>query len=101
MKKNQTTERISALKKSGLYKQSAYINGKWVNAEKQISVENPATGEPIGSVPALGKPHTTNAIKFAKTAQPLWAALTAKQRSDILRNWFNLIIENADDLEPF
>ncbi len=87
------------LKDPELLKQAALVGGRWIPADKTgIEVTNPATGETIGHVPSLGATETEAAIKAADDAQKQWAARTAKERSVILRRWYDLIIENVDDL---
>ncbi len=76
----------------------AYINGQWITAEKTFTVKNPATNEVIGEVPDLDETHTRQAIEAASEAFPAWRGLPAKQRSKILRKWFNLIMANRTDL---
>jgi succinate-semialdehyde dehydrogenase / glutarate-semialdehyde dehydrogenase len=61
-------------------------------------VVNPATREPIGTVPDMGVPDTRRAIEAASEAFPAWAALTAKERAAILRRWFELLMANQEDL---
>ncbi|SFO75805.1 succinate-semialdehyde dehydrogenase / glutarate-semialdehyde dehydrogenase [Cohaesibacter marisflavi] len=87
------------LKDPSLLKQAALVGEHWIPADDTgIVVTNPATGETIGCVPSLGGAETEAAIKAADAAQKLWAAKTAKERSIILRRWYDLVIENADDL---
>ncbi|PZP24397.1 NADP-dependent succinate-semialdehyde dehydrogenase [Pseudomonas kuykendallii] len=88
------------LKDSTLFRQQAYIDGTWLDADngQTISVNNPATNEVIGSVPKMGKAETRRAIEAAERALPAWRALTAKERSIKLRRWFELMMENQDDL---
>ena len=87
------------LKDPELLKQAALIGGRWIPADKTgIEVTNPATGETIGYVPSLGSAETEAAIKAADAAQKVWATRTAKERSVILRSWYDLVIENVDDL---
>ena len=82
-----------------LLKTDAYINGQWVGSgDKRIPVTNPATGEVIAEVANHGAEMTKKAIEAAETAQKGWAALTAKERAMIMRRWFNLIMENQEDL---
>ena len=78
----------------------AYVAGAWIDADSGATfpVTNPATGEEITQCADLGRAETARAIDAAHAAQPAWAAKTAKERSAILRRWFDLIIENADDL---
>ena len=88
------------LKDTQLFRQQAYIDGVWLDADsgQTIQVNNPATGEIIGSVPKMGAAETRRAIEAADRALPAWRALTAKERSNKLRRWFELLIENQDDL---
>ena len=83
-----------------LFRQQAYIDGSWVDADsgQTIKVNNPATNEIIGSVPKMGAAETRRAIEAADKALPAWRALTAKERANKLRRWFELMIENQDDL---
>ena len=88
------------LKDPELFRQANYIGGKWVQADsgKTIVVRNPATGEPVGEVPAMSAAETRRAIEAAHAAFPAWRAMLAKERSAILRRLFDLMIENTDDL---
>jgi len=78
----------------------AHINGAWVNADNEatVRVANPATGEVLGTVPDMGVSETRRAIASAAAAFPAWAARTAKERANILRRWYNLMIEHKEDL---
>ena len=88
------------LKDTQLFRQQAFIDGAWVDADngQTIKVNNPATGEILGTVPKMGAAETRRAIEAADKALPAWRALTAKDRANKLRRWFELIIENQDDL---
>lgn len=88
------------LRDPSLLRQAALVGGEWIEAKagSSIEVRNPATGELVGLVPKLGAAETTRAIEAAQTAQKEWAARTAKERSNILRKWFDLMMENQDDL---
>lgn len=88
------------LNELALFRQQAFVAGKWCDADHQQTSEilNPATLEVIGTVPNMGKAETERAIEAAKEAWPLWKNKTAKDRSIILKKWFDLIISNADDL---
>ena len=88
------------LKDPSLFRQQAYIDGAWVDADngQTLKVNNPATNEIIGSVPKMGAAETRRAIEAADRALPAWRALTAKDRANKLRRWFELMIENQDDL---
>ena len=85
---------------SQLFRQQAYLAGKWVNSESNDvqSIFNPATGELLGTVPLLGESETRAAIDFANQAQKEWAGRTAQERSSISRRWYELMIAHADDL---
>lgn len=89
-----------SLKDPTLFRQAAYIGGGWIEANEMdaIAVTNPATGEKIGSVPKLGAAEARSAIAHAEETQKEWAARTAKERSIILRKWFELMMSNQDDL---
>ena len=88
------------LNKPQLFRQQAYIDGQWLDADsgQSIAVNNPATGEILGSVPKMGRAETRRAIEAAERALPAWRALTAKERAGKLRKWFELIMANQDDL---
>ncbi|KIP98409.1 MULTISPECIES: NAD-dependent succinate-semialdehyde dehydrogenase [Pseudomonas] len=83
-----------------LLREQAYIDGQWIEAddEARFAVTNPANGELIAEVASLGRTETARAIDAAQAALPAWRGKTAKERSSILRNWFNLILENQEDL---
>ncbi|MBB4195361.1 MULTISPECIES: NAD-dependent succinate-semialdehyde dehydrogenase [Rhizobium] len=85
---------------SPLLRDAGYINGVWTsgNAAGTFDVLNPATGELLASLPDMGAAETRTAIDAAHAAQPAWAARPAKERSVILRKWFDLIVANADEL---
>lgn len=81
-----------------LLKEQCYIDGKWVSGAASINVTNPVNEMIIGTVPKLGKVETRQAIEAAERAQKPWAKKSAKDRSIILRKWFNLMMENQEDL---
>ncbi|WP_367299926.1 NADP-dependent succinate-semialdehyde dehydrogenase [Hafnia alvei] len=83
-----------------LFRQQAFIQGKWCDAEskKTIEVTNPANAQLLGTVPKMGANETRMAIEAANQALPAWRALTAKERATILRRWFDLMMANQDDL---
>ena len=83
-----------------LFRQANYIDGKWIEADsgKTIVVKNPATGEAIGEVPAMGTAETKRAIEAANRAWPAWRAMLAKDRAAILRKLNDLMLANAEDL---
>jgi succinate-semialdehyde dehydrogenase/glutarate-semialdehyde dehydrogenase len=89
-----------ALKDNTLFRQAVPVAGQWIEAGDAPSVDvvNPADGRLLGRVPKLGAVDTRKAIEAAQLAMPAWAARTAKDRSALLRRWFELIVENKDDL---
>ena len=88
------------LKDPTLLRQQLYLDGQWVDADDRRTkpVTNPATGGEIGTVPYAGAAETRRAIEAANRAFPAWAKKLAKERSAILRKWFDLIMANQDDL---
>jgi succinate-semialdehyde dehydrogenase / glutarate-semialdehyde dehydrogenase len=88
------------LRDPDLLRTRAFIAGKWVDAAgaATLAVVNPATREPLGTVPDMGVPDTRRAIEAAAAAFPAWAALTAKERAAILRRWYELLMANQEDL---
>jgi succinate-semialdehyde dehydrogenase/glutarate-semialdehyde dehydrogenase len=85
---------------AGLLREACYIDGLWVPADEggTLRVGNPATGAALGSVPNMGAGETRRAIGAAKRAFPAWAARTAKDRANLLRRWFDLMMEHQEDL---
>ena len=83
-----------------LFRDKCYINGEWIeaNSKDTILVNNPATLKEIGTVPKCGKEETKKAIDAANAAWPKWKSTSAKERSIILRKWFDLIISNKEEL---
>ncbi len=94
------TNLISMLKDPTLLATHGYVNGEWIAADDgtTFDVVNPARKDTIVSLPNLGVAETRRGIAGAQVAQKLWAARTAKDRSEIILNWYNLMIENSDDL---
>jgi succinate-semialdehyde dehydrogenase / glutarate-semialdehyde dehydrogenase len=86
------------LQDPSLLRQQCYIDGRWIDGDRRIDVTNPATGEHIGWVPALGALETREAIEAASRALPAWRARTAKERSALLRKWFELLLTHQNDL---
>ncbi|MFT5139855.1 MAG: succinate-semialdehyde dehydrogenase/glutarate-semialdehyde dehydrogenase [Rhodothermales bacterium] len=88
------------LSNQALFRNQAYINGEWVGADSgdTFPVTNPADGSKLTEVPNQGVDETRRAIEAANAAWPAWSARTAKDRAAILRCWYNLILENKDDL---
>jgi succinate-semialdehyde dehydrogenase/glutarate-semialdehyde dehydrogenase len=91
---------VMKLNRPDLLRQQCYLNGQWCDADSGLTapVTNPATGEVIAHVPMMGVAETKRAIDAAKVAQKLWAAKTAKERSVILRKWYELMMANQEDL---
>ncbi len=85
---------------SPLLRQACYINGEWTLADdgRTLAVTDKASGEVLGMVPDCGAAETRRAIAAAQAAFPAWRALTAKERSQILRRWFDLMIAHQEDL---
>ena len=83
-----------------LFRQQAYIDGAWASADsgKTLAVTDPATGEQLGTIPNMGTDETRRAIEAANTALPGWRAKTARERANILRKWFDLMMANQEDL---
>ena len=89
-----------SLQNPDLFRQQALIGGRWCDAENgaTIEVNNPATGEILGTVPRMGANETWRAIEAAKDAFADWGRRPAKERSDLMRRWYDLIMANVDDL---
>tara|TARA_B110000503_G_scaffold27121_1_gene43059 strand:+ start:847 stop:2304 length:1458 start_codon:yes stop_codon:yes gene_type:complete len=88
------------LNNTALFRQQAYINGIWLDADSSATIEvtNPANGDVVGTIPDMTAVETARAIEAARVAMIGWRKQTAKQRAVILRRWFDLIMENQDDL---
>ena len=86
------------LKDGKLLKDTCYVAGEWIGGGVAIPVTNPVDDSVIGHVPRLGASETRKAIEAAEKAQKLWAKKTAKERAAILRKWFDLMMENQEDL---
>ena len=88
------------LNNPALLREQSFIDGEWVSARdgQTFDVTNPADGSLVAKVPQLDVADTKTAIEAADAAWPAWRSKTAKERSAILRRWFNLIVENKDDL---
>jgi len=88
------------LKNPELLRDRAYINGQWTAARsgKTFEVTNPANGEHLANVPDMDETDTRIAIEAAEAAWPAWRSAPAKERAKILRKWFDLLMENQEDL---
>ena len=95
-----STDLKSMLSDPSLLQTQAFINNQWVDGENgaTFDVSNPARGDVIAQVAALSRADLARAIHGAEAAQKKWAALTAKERCNILRNWYNLMMEHQSDL---
>jgi len=89
-----------SLKDSELFRQQAFIAGRWCEADngKSFPVTNPATGEVLAQVPDMEATETRRAIEAAKAAWPEWRRKTAKERATFLRKWYDQMMANVDDL---
>jgi succinate-semialdehyde dehydrogenase/glutarate-semialdehyde dehydrogenase len=86
------------LQDARLFRQACYVDGAWTEAREVIEVDNPATGEIIGTVPKLGRAETKRAIDAASRAFPAWRRKTARERAAVMRRWFELMLASQDDL---
>ncbi|MGO4914124.1 NAD-dependent succinate-semialdehyde dehydrogenase [Pseudogemmobacter sp. W21_MBD1_M6] len=88
------------LKDPGLFETRAFLGGEWADADdgKTFDVSNPARGDVIAKVADVTRAETARAIEVARIAQKDWAKRTGKDRAQILRKWFDLMVANADDL---
>lgn len=88
------------LKNPDLLKQQVFIDGLWMDAAdgKSFAVTNPATGETIAQVPTVSTEQVEQAVQAAEAALNAWKNMTAKERSVLLRKWFDLIVANQEDL---
>jgi succinate-semialdehyde dehydrogenase/glutarate-semialdehyde dehydrogenase len=83
-----------------LLRSNAYVDGRWESADNggTLRVTDPASGELLGEVPAMGANETKRAVLAAEAALPAWRAKTAKERAAVMRRWFELILAHSDDL---
>ncbi len=92
------TSPLAQLKDPSLLKTDALINGQWVAGSGRFDITDPATGAVLANVANLGAAEAEQAIAAANAAWPAWKAKTAKERSIILRKWYDLLMANQDDL---
>lgn len=83
-----------------LVRHACLIAGEWIHADQggTIDVRNPSTGQSLGTVPRMGRDETLRAIDGANAALAEWRSRTGKERAVVLRRWYELMIENQDDL---
>ena len=83
-----------------LFRQQCYIDGRWCDADDGAAedITNPANGDVIGTAPVMGAVEARRAIEAADAALPPWRALTAGERSAVLRRWYELLLEHKEDL---
>lgn len=92
------TSPLSLLKDPTLLKTDALIDGQWVQGTSRFAVHDPSNGAKLAEVPNLGVNEAEQAIAAANAAWPAWRAKTAKERSTILRKWYDLLMANQEDL---
>ncbi len=85
------------LNDSTLLREACYVDGRWIG-DPAIPVINPATNQVLASVPRFGTKEARDAVAAAYAALPAWSARTALERSRLLRRWFDLVVENKNDL---
>ncbi|MEP6067991.1 MAG: NAD-dependent succinate-semialdehyde dehydrogenase [Paracoccaceae bacterium] len=96
---DQTTNLKSLLSDPTLLETRAYVNGAWIDGSNgTFDVTNPARGDVIANVADLSRDQVNTAIAEAEASQKVWAAKTGKERANIMRLWYNLMMENVDDL---
>jgi len=95
-----TIDMALRLQNPDLFRTRCLVGGDWIDADSgaTLTIRNPANGETLGTVPAMGAAETRRAIEAANDAWPGWRALTAGARARILRRWFELILEHQEDL---
>ncbi len=86
------------LKNKNLFLEKNFINGEFIDKKEKISVFNPADDKMLGTVPNLDAADIKNAINLSKIAFDKWKKLTGKERAKFLRKWYDLILENLEDL---
>ncbi|KAH0559779.1 hypothetical protein GP486_003705 [Trichoglossum hirsutum] len=91
---------VPPLKDKSLFKQECFVDGEWIQAKsgQTFEVQDPASMKTIGTCPEFSKEDTEIAIAAAAAALPSWRGTTGRQRARILRKWYDLMMENADDL---
>jgi succinate-semialdehyde dehydrogenase/glutarate-semialdehyde dehydrogenase len=95
---NTPSSPLSLLNDPSLLKTDALIDGQWITGPSRFAVHDPATGAKLADVANLGPQDAQAAIAAANAAWPAWKQKTAKERSILLRKWFDLLMQNQDDL---
>src|SRR5690606_10320607 len=98
MPTSQAHSPLAQLKDPSLLKTDALIDGQWVSGASRFAVHDPATGQLLAEVANLGPQDAQAAISAANAAWPAWRSKTAKERSILLRRWYDLLMANQDDL---
>ena len=93
-----TNRAVTLLGDRELFREACYIDGRWITGGATIAVDDPATGEIIGTVPRLGRSETRQAVEAASAALGDWRSRTGKERAAILRRWFDLVLSSQNDL---
>ena len=88
------------LNDKSLFKQQSYINGQWVDAKsgKTFNIDNPADGSVLGTMPEMNKDDTKDAINAAAAALPSFRKTTGRERARMLRKWYQLMVDNHEDI---
>jgi succinate-semialdehyde dehydrogenase/glutarate-semialdehyde dehydrogenase len=91
---------VPSLNDKSLLKSQAYVNGQWVDAKsgKTFEVTDPATHKVIGTMPEMNKEDVTDAIQAAEKALVSFRKTTGRERAKMLRKWYQLMVENSEDL---
>src|SRR5438270_11318349 len=92
------TSPLSLLKDPTLLKTDGLVGGEWLKGSARFDVHDPATGLKLADVANLGGADAQRAVAAANAAWPAWRAKTAKERSALMRKWYDLLMANADDL---
>lgn len=95
-----TATAMPQLNDQSLFKTQGYVNGQWVDAKsgKTFEVQDPATGKTIGTMPEMNKDDTQEAIKAAAAALPSFRKTTGRERARMLRKWYQLMVDNSEDI---
>jgi succinate-semialdehyde dehydrogenase/glutarate-semialdehyde dehydrogenase len=88
------------LSDGSLWKERGFVGGQWIAADsgQTTEIRNPASGEPLGTVPNMGAAETRRAIDAAHAVLPAWSKKTAAERARLMRKWFDLMLANVEDL---